>query len=341
MMWMSEVETKVWMRGRSSSRTASHARSTSAGLARARPATIGGRGSNSARAIACTASKSPGEAIGNPASMTSTPRRASWWAISSFSAVLSEMPGDCSPSRSVVSKITTRSGSMSSSFWLAPATSPCWVRGYAPPSAIPPEGGGGEVGGRAGTPSRPEGNRAGAGRARRPARCASFHGDGGLHRGLLQRGWPRRLPAALEEARHRHPRDQHQHDPEEQAADADEDRDLDPVPGLGVVEVLRVALRAVVDVGADEHVGQRDEAEQREQPREHEVLRRARDRLAVEDDAGQAGDAVVEGDHEADGGDRVAEHVLAELVDPDEPDHRDRAHGDRRHGRGLPLGTDG
>ncbi len=29
--------------------------------------------------------KSPGEAIGNPASITSTPRRASWWAISSFS----------------------------------------------------------------------------------------------------------------------------------------------------------------------------------------------------------------------------------------------------------------
>ena len=31
---MSEVDTKVWMRGRSASRTASHARSTSAGLAR-------------------------------------------------------------------------------------------------------------------------------------------------------------------------------------------------------------------------------------------------------------------------------------------------------------------
>ena len=31
-MWMSEVETKVWMRGRSASRTASHARSTSVGI---------------------------------------------------------------------------------------------------------------------------------------------------------------------------------------------------------------------------------------------------------------------------------------------------------------------
>ena len=64
------------------------------------------------RAIARTASKSPGEAMGKPASMTSTPRRASWWAISSFSVAFSEMPGDCSPSRKVVSKMTTRSGSM-------------------------------------------------------------------------------------------------------------------------------------------------------------------------------------------------------------------------------------
>src|SRR5690242_5001106 len=105
-MWMSEVETKVWMRGRSASRTASQARSTSAGLARARPATTGPWTS---RAMACTASKSPGEAIGKPASMMSTPRRASWWAISSFSCLLSEMPGDCSPSRRVVSKTRTRS----------------------------------------------------------------------------------------------------------------------------------------------------------------------------------------------------------------------------------------
>ena len=61
------------------------------------------------RAIACTDSKSPGEVIGKPASITSTPRRASWWAISSFSCLFSEIPGDCSPSRRVVSKIRTRS----------------------------------------------------------------------------------------------------------------------------------------------------------------------------------------------------------------------------------------
>src|SRR3954466_6676759 len=61
------------------------------------------------RAIAWTASKSPGLVIGKPASMTSTPSRASWWAISSFSDGLSEIPGDCSPSRRVVSKTCTRS----------------------------------------------------------------------------------------------------------------------------------------------------------------------------------------------------------------------------------------
>ena len=65
------------------------------------------------RAIACTASKSPGEAIGKPASITSTPRRASCCAISSFSPVFSEMPGLCSPSRRVVSKMITRSSVMS------------------------------------------------------------------------------------------------------------------------------------------------------------------------------------------------------------------------------------
>ena len=54
-------------------RTASHARSTSLNAVRDRPAMIG---PCTALAIASTASKSPWLAIGNPASMTSTPRRA-------------------------------------------------------------------------------------------------------------------------------------------------------------------------------------------------------------------------------------------------------------------------
>src|SRR6266513_2818361 len=62
------------------------------------------------RATACTDSKSPREAAGKPASMTSTPSSASARATRSFSGRVMLQPGDCSPSRSVVSKISTRSG---------------------------------------------------------------------------------------------------------------------------------------------------------------------------------------------------------------------------------------
>ena len=155
-MWMSEVDRNVWIRGRSLSRMASHARSMSALLARARPQMTGPWTS---RAMVWTASKSPGEAIGKPASMMSTPRRASCWAISSFSAALSEMPGDCSPSRSVVSNSRTRfgsSGKMDMSLLLRSLRARVLrlfrlVRGFRRPprAAIPPSGGGEEVGGRA------------------------------------------------------------------------------------------------------------------------------------------------------------------------------------------------
>src|SRR2546423_1011895 len=107
-MWMSLVAMKVWIRGRSESLIAFQAASMSWKLVRARPQMTG---PCTSRAIACTASKSPGEVIGKPASITSTPRRASCCAISTFSVRFSEIPGDCSPSRSVVSKIRTRSSS--------------------------------------------------------------------------------------------------------------------------------------------------------------------------------------------------------------------------------------
>ncbi len=73
-MCTSLVAMKVWMRGRSESRTASHAASMSCLDVRARPQMTG---PCTSRAIATTDSKSPGEVIGKPASMTSTPRRAS------------------------------------------------------------------------------------------------------------------------------------------------------------------------------------------------------------------------------------------------------------------------
>ncbi len=44
--------------------------------------------------------------------MTSTPNAASASAMRSFSARFIEKPGDCSPSRSVVSKMMTRSSGM-------------------------------------------------------------------------------------------------------------------------------------------------------------------------------------------------------------------------------------
>ena len=97
---------KVWIRGRSASliapQAASMSRLVGAGQAADRP------GPRPRGRSPATASKSPGEVIGKPASITSTPSRASCWAISTFSCVFSEMPGDCSPSRSVVSKMWTR-----------------------------------------------------------------------------------------------------------------------------------------------------------------------------------------------------------------------------------------
>ena len=57
------------------------------------------------RAIAATASASPREDAGNPASMMSTRSDASCRATASFATVCMEQPGACSPSRSVVSKM--------------------------------------------------------------------------------------------------------------------------------------------------------------------------------------------------------------------------------------------
>ncbi len=62
------------------------------------------------RATALTLSQSPREAAGKPASITSTPSSVSARATRSFSGWVMLQPGDCSPSRNVVSKISTRSG---------------------------------------------------------------------------------------------------------------------------------------------------------------------------------------------------------------------------------------
>ena len=100
------VDRKVWMRPRRAGLIASAQRSMSLTPARARPQTVL---SVTISEILRTASKSPLEAIGKPASITSTRISSRILASSSFSSRDMEAPGACSPSRMVVSKMTTRS----------------------------------------------------------------------------------------------------------------------------------------------------------------------------------------------------------------------------------------
>jgi len=79
-----------------------HARRVDVPRARAREPQIATP--RTASATALTDSKSPSLAIGKPASITSTPSRSSCRASASFSPRFMLQPGDCSPSRSVVSR---------------------------------------------------------------------------------------------------------------------------------------------------------------------------------------------------------------------------------------------
>ena len=99
----------VWMRERSAGRSDSPARSMSAGLQRASAAITGRRISCAMSSTACASSS---DAIGKPASMMSAPSASIWRASRIFSSVFIEKPGDCSPSRRVVSKMINRSVAM-------------------------------------------------------------------------------------------------------------------------------------------------------------------------------------------------------------------------------------
>ena len=105
-MCSGDVAMKVWIRARFAPFRASPAREMSRSLARDRPQTVD---SLIALAIACTASKSPLELAGKPASITSTFSRSSCRAMRNFSSLVIEAPGDCSPSRKVVSKMISLS----------------------------------------------------------------------------------------------------------------------------------------------------------------------------------------------------------------------------------------
>ena len=104
--WMGLVARKTWMRFFGASLSAFQEASMSPLLQRER---LQIAGPSSWRAMAWMASKSPGDAAAKPASITSTPSSASAFATRSFWDRFIDAPGDCSPSRSVVSKTTTRS----------------------------------------------------------------------------------------------------------------------------------------------------------------------------------------------------------------------------------------
>ncbi len=105
-MWMGEVAMKVWMRPRLAGLIASPAARMSRSLARASEQTVE---FVMASAMALMASASPGLAAAKPASITSTPIFSSWRAMRSFSSLVIDAPGLCSPSRKVVSKMYKRS----------------------------------------------------------------------------------------------------------------------------------------------------------------------------------------------------------------------------------------
>src|SRR5471032_3226276 len=104
-MCSGDVAMKVWMRLRSAGARASAARAMSRSLARESEQMVDSR---TAAAMALIDSKSPCEAAAKPASMTSTRSCSSCLAMRTFSSLVIEAPGDCSPSRSVVSKMMRR-----------------------------------------------------------------------------------------------------------------------------------------------------------------------------------------------------------------------------------------
>ena len=103
-MWKSEVPIPVWILGFFANFKDSDATSISFLTALVSPQTVAFL---IILEISTTELKSPGLEIGNPASKTFTPSWSSLSAIINLFRVSSLHPGTCSPSLSVVSKIST------------------------------------------------------------------------------------------------------------------------------------------------------------------------------------------------------------------------------------------
>src|SRR4051812_36894435 len=120
--------------------------------------------------------------------------------------------------------------------------------------------------------------------------------------------------------------DEHRDDAGEQPADADPDRRPD-APQAGRVVVRDEAV--VVD-GLREQREEQDAADGRRDDARQRRAQPATERVAEVPRAGEPGQAVVEGDHEAERDDRVAEHVLGDDRQRDVEGDRGGAHADRR-----------
>ena len=105
-MWIGLVAMKVWMRPDFAGLIAPPAAWMSRSLARASEQMVEPW---MVSAMVRIASASPGLAAAKPASITSTPSFSSWRAMRSFSSLVIDAPGLCSPSRKVVSKMNKRS----------------------------------------------------------------------------------------------------------------------------------------------------------------------------------------------------------------------------------------
>ena len=88
-----------------------------------------------------------------------------------------------------------------------------------------------------------------------------------------------------------------------------------------------------LDARLDEQVAEAHEADKREHPDQEEVLRALEELATVIDDARQAREPVVEGDHQAESSDRVRQDVVAHDREAHVPDDRHEPHHDRGHRR--------
>jgi hypothetical protein len=105
-MCSGDVAMNVWIRALLAGLSASAARWMSLSLARASEQIVL---SLTSPAIVWIASKSPFELAAKPASITSTFIRSRCFAMRIFSSFVIDAPGDCSPSRNVVSKMISLS----------------------------------------------------------------------------------------------------------------------------------------------------------------------------------------------------------------------------------------